>query len=257
MLRYLKQQVRRFLKRSGLILVYENQVDPHFLADLTDDEKATVAVTAERTVLRPWNVAQLCRCVEYVVRHNIPGAIAECGVWRGGAVLAILRTLLRLGVTDRDVFLFDTFDGMSAPTEHDVSWVGEHAPTIHAARGGYASGSNWTRAPLEDVKAGVMSAGYPGDRIRFVQGCVEDTLPAQAPERLALMRLDTVWYESTKHELIHLYPRLSQGGVIIIDDYGTWAGSRRATDEYIGETGARLLLVRSDMTVRYAVKVDA
>ncbi|RJO60134.1 macrocin O-methyltransferase [candidate division WS5 bacterium] len=257
MLRLLKRQLRRFLEHRGCVLLYKGQVEPDFLADLTNDEKVIIAATAERTMLQPHNVAQLCRCIEYIVRHNIPGAIVECGVWRGGAVLAILRTLLRLGVTDREVFLFDTFAGMTAPTEHDVSWRGECATSAHAARGGYSGGSDWARASLEDVKDGVMSVGYPAERIRFVQGRVEDTIPTQAPEQLSLMRLDTDWYESTKHELIHLYPRLSHGGVIIIDDYGAWAGSRRATDEYIAETGARLLLVRSDMTVRYAVKVDA
>jgi hypothetical protein len=120
-----------------------------------------------------------------------------------------------------------------------------------------AGGSNWTRAPLEDVKTGVLSVGYPADRIHFVVGKVEDTLPSQAPEQVALLRLDTDWYESTKHELIHLYPRLAQGGVLIIDDYGSWSGAQRATDEFLAESGARLLLVRSDAAVRYAVKVDA
>lgn len=257
MFRLFKQQLCRVLERRGYVLLPKGAVEPNFLADLTDDEKAMIAATAERTMIQPHNVAQLCRCVEYIVRHNIPGAIAECGVWRGGAVMAILWTLLRLWVTDREVFLFDTFTGMTAPTEHDVSWRGERAAAAHAARGGYAGGSDWARASLDDVKAGVMSVGYPVERVRFVQGLVEETIPTQAPGQLALMRLDTDWYESTKHELIHLYPRLSQGGVIIIDDYGAWAGSRRATDEYIAETGARLLLVRSDMTVRYAVKVDA
>jgi hypothetical protein len=249
--------MRRFLERRGYVLLYKGQVEPSFLADLTDDEKATVAATDGRTMLQPHNVAQLCRCIEYVVRHKIPGSIAECGVWRGGAVMTILRTLLRLGATDRDVFLFDTFSGMTAPTEHDISALGKRAIAIHAARGGHANGSDWARASFEDVKAGVLSVGYPAGRINFVKGRVEDTIPAQAPEQLALLRLDTDWYESTKHELIHLYPRLSQGGVIIIDDYGSWAGARKATDEYVAETGARLLLVRSDAAVRYAVKVDA
>jgi hypothetical protein len=92
--------------------------------------------------------------------------------------------------------------------------------------------------------------------VRFVAGRVEDTLPARAPERIAILRLDTDWYESTRHELVHLFPRLSAGGVLIIDDYGHWQGARRAVDEYLEETGVRLLLNRIDTTGRIGVKLD-
>jgi hypothetical protein len=252
----MKLALRRGLERRGYVVLHKGGVEPNFLADLTADEKATITAVADRTMIQPHNIAQLCRCVEYIERHRISGALAECGVWRGGAVMAMLRTLSRLGVTNRDVYLFDTFAGMPPPTDHDVSWNGARAMDLHAARGGHAAGSDWVRSSLDDVKAGVLSVGYPSDRIRFIQGKVEDTIPADVPEKLALLRLDTDWYESTKHELTHLYPRLSRGGVLIIDDYGAWLGARRATDEYLAGTQARLLLIRSDATVRYAVKVD-
>jgi hypothetical protein len=83
---------------------------------------------------------------------------------------------------------------------------------------------------------------------------VERTVPAAAPPALALLRLDTDWYESTRHELEHLYPRLSAGGVLIIDDYGHWKGSRRATDEFIAATPDFGLLSRIDGTGRLAIK---
>lgn len=73
---------------------------------------------------------------------------------------------------------------------------------------------------------------------------VEDTVPADAPDTISILRLDTDWYTSTRHELTHLYPRLSSGGVLIIDDYGYWQGSRTAVEEFLAETGARLLLTR-------------
>jgi hypothetical protein len=97
--------------------------------------------------------------------------------------------------------------------------------------------------------------GYPKEKLHYVQGKVEDTIPGAAPGQIALLRLDTDWYESTHHELIHLYPRLSAGGVLIVDDYGHWQGSRRAVDEWIAQTGARILLNRIDYTGRVAVKV--
>ena len=88
-------------------------------------------------------------------------------------------------------------------------------------------------------------------------GRVEETIPAHAPERIAVLRLDTDWYESTRHELEHLYPRLAVGGLVIIDDYGHWEGARRAVDEYLAATGAQLFLTRIDYTGRLAVKLKA
>jgi hypothetical protein len=100
----------------------------------------------------------------------------------------------------------------------------------------------------------VLSAGYPEQRIHFVRGPVEKTLPQSAPDRLALLRLDTDWYESTRHELIHLYPSLSSGGVLIVDDYGEWDGCRRAVDEYFASEAPPVLLNRIDQVARIAVK---
>jgi O-methyltransferase len=103
----------------------------------------------------------------------------------------------------------------------------------------------WAIASLDDVKAGFSSVDYPSERVHFVEGKVEDTIPAQAPDEIAILRLDTDWYESTRHELTHLYRRLAPGGVLIIDDYGTWKGSKDATDEFVAETGEPLLFVRT------------
>jgi hypothetical protein len=91
--------------------------------------------------------------------------------------------------------------------------------------------------------------------VRFVKGLVEDTLPSSAPESIALLRLDTDWYESTRHELIHLFPRLVSGGVLILDDYGHWQGARKALDEYFEEHGVKMLLNRIDYSARIGVKL--
>jgi len=104
------------------------------------------------------------------------------------------------------------------------------------------------------VRATLTQSGYPTGRLHFVRGPVETTLPEHAPERLALLRLDTDWYESTRHELQHLYPRLSEGGVLIVDDYGHWEGARRAVDEYFERHPPAPLLNRIDYTGRIAVK---
>jgi hypothetical protein len=102
----------------------------------------------------------------------------------------------------------------------------------------------WAYASLEDVQEGLAAIPYPSGRIHYVKGKVEDTIPEQAPEQISILRLDTDWYASTKHELEQLYDRLSPGGVLLIDDYGWWRGSRQAVDEFLEETGARLLLLR-------------
>ena len=112
----------------------------------------------------------------------------------------------------------------------------------------------WAYAGLEEVRRNVLSTGYPEDRIAFIQGKVEDTIPGTIPEKIALLRLDTDWYESTRHELTHLYPLLSSSGILIIDDYGHWQGARRAVDEYLGAMPAPTYLHRIDYTGRLALK---
>jgi len=207
---------------------------------------------APYTMTTPPRIYALIRAVEYVTARAVPGAFAECGVWRGGSMMAVAITLLRLGVTDRDLYLFDTFTGMTAPSDEDVKRSGERAADLLADE---SPGSDiWAIAPLDDVREAMLSVGYPQERIHFVQGPVEETLPASAPDEIALLRLDTDWYSSTKHELEHLYPRLTSGGVLILDDYGYWQGARRATDEYMSEIGVPVLLNRIDNTARIALK---
>jgi O-methyltransferase len=197
--------------------------------------------------------------VRHCVRRELPGAFVECGVWKGGAVLAMLLALQQEGRADRDVYLFDTFEGMTEPSPEDRSAF--EAPALETWREARdAGGRAWPevfgpQAFGEDhVRETLSASGYPAERLRFVRGRVEDTLPGRAPERIALLRLDTDWYESTRHELEHLYPRLCDGGVLIIDDYGHWEGARRAVDEYFSDPSRAPLLHRSDYTGRVAVK---
>ena len=188
----------------------------------------------EHTSSGPERLTGLMNAVRYLVENKIPGDFVECGVWRGGSMMAAMSTLINLGDTSRRFHLFDTFEGMSAPTEKDVMFDGQKASDLlNATKKAEGPGNYWCVAGIEDVRASVASTGYPMDRINLVKGKVEDTIPAQAPEQIALLRLDTDWYESTAHELLHLYPRLSPNGVIIIDDYGHWQGARRAVDELI------------------------
>ena len=223
---------------------------------LPDDFDETDAEVWHRvapyTMTTPGKVHALTRSVEYVVSRPVKGALVECGVWRGGSMMAIALTLLRLGETDRELYLFDTFEGMTEPGAEDVKQGGRHAADIlqHETR----DSPIWAVAPIDEVREAILGVGYPEERIHFVQGAVEQTLPGAAPADVALLRLDTDWYSSTKHELVHLYPRLASGGVLIIDDYAYWRGARQAVDEYIRENELALLLVRTDHGARVAVK---
>jgi hypothetical protein len=204
-------------------------------------------------------LAAVVQSVRYCVRRGLPGDFAECGVWRGGSVLTMILTLQEMGAPPRDIHLYDTFEGMTEPTEADVSAVQGSALEIWSeAR---AEGKRpWPEVfgpgvfDERSVRETLLATGYPGDRIHVVKGRVEETIPAHAPDALALLRLDTDWYESTRHELHELYPRLCNGGVLIIDDYGHWEGARRAVDEYFSAEAPPVLLNRIDYSGRVAIK---
>jgi hypothetical protein len=183
----------------------------------------------------------LILATRHVADHGIPGAIVECGVWRGGSMQAVALALAERGDTGRDLHLFDTFEGMPEPTDRDLRHDGKPATELLADND--RSRPVWAFATLDDVRAGMRETGYPAARVHFHPGRVEDTIPAQAPERIALLRLDTDWYESTRHELEHLYDRVPSGGIIVLDDYGYWQGAREATDDFLARTGVPLLLV--------------
>jgi hypothetical protein len=162
-------------------------------------------------------------------------------------------------VDDRDIYLYDTFEGMTEPTEYDVSPLDPPAMETwelaeqrdQRAWSGLFSPEHFNEEAVRDT---LLETGYPAERLHFVRGPVEETLPARSPGPLALLRLDTDWYESTRHEMEHLYPLLAGGGVLIIDDYGHWEGARRAVDEYFDAHGGHVLLNRIDYTGRIAVK---
>ena len=222
--------------------------------DFDEAAKGIIRAVRPYTMTSPERLFSLIEAVRYVAAAGVAGSFVECGVWRGGSMMAAALALLECADTSRELYLFDTFEGMSAPTEHDVAIDGQSAATLLQAPRSTDPTSAWCYATLPDVQAALERTRYPAERIHFVRGRVEDTLPAGAPQSIALLRLDTDWYESTRHELEHLYPALVPGGVLIIDDYGHWAGCRKAVDEYFTARGIRLLLQRVDYTGRIAIK---
>lgn len=225
--------------------------EPHYL-QFDPRYSEILKAVAPYTMTSCERIAALVDAVHYVVDAKIPGAIVECGVWRGGSTMTAALTLQQTN-DFRDLYLFDTFAGMSAPTDVDIDYRGAPAADLYVASDA-GDHNKWCYASLEDVQANLASTGYPREKCHFVKGDVLKTLPCEQPSEIAILRLDTDWYESTLHELTHLYPKLSHRGVLIIDDYGHWQGCRKAVDEFFGEQGP--LLCRLDLTGVMAVKVD-
>jgi O-methyltransferase len=246
----LSRLIRGALARRGWELRRRSPEPPY--ADLEPQFIALHERCAPATMTSIERMYALYQAVRHVHAAAIPGDVVECGVWRGGSSMLAALTLDSLGDRDRRLWLYDTFEGMPPPGDVDRSLTGQHATEL-LGRTDAAGDHTRAVASLDEVKANLATTGYPSDHLHFVEGMVEDTIPAVAPEEISVLRLDTDWYESTRHELRHLWPRLSPGGVLIVDDYGHWQGARRAVDEFLA-TVEPVLLQRIDYTGRLALK---
>jgi O-methyltransferase len=244
-----KKAIRRSLRAFGLDVVRVSMQDQDRYSDFSTAEAQIIQSVRPWTMTSSERIHALIHAVRYISTNAIAGSIVECGVWKGGSMAAVARTLLQMHDVQRDLYLFDTFEGMSEPTSKDVDYLGVDAARL------FRETPDGCSAPLETAQKVLDETGYPKERVHFVVGKVENTLPVSAPGSICLLRLDTDWYESTKHELVHLFPRLSDKGVIIIDDYGHWKGCRQACDEYFSQNRISILLNRIDNTGRIALKV--
>jgi hypothetical protein len=212
------------------------------------------AIVKEYTMVSIPNLYSLYNSALYVVKNGIEGDFVECGVWRGGCSMMVALVFQKYGVTDRKIYMYDTFEGMPPPTDQDLDFNQSSAKGYLEKKMNKDVNFKWCFADVDDVTRNINLTNYPLDNFILIQGKVEDTLNENLPKnKLAILRLDTDWYESTKTELVHLYPNITNRGVIIIDDYGHWQGARKAVDEYIQQHGINLLLNRVDYTCRLAI----
>ncbi len=188
--------------------------------------------------------------IKYLVDSQIEGSVVECGVWRGGSMLTMLETLRQCSEINREIYLYDTFTGMSAPSIEDGNFAHEKFKELQTGE----EKSNWCCADLNDVKSTINLCDYPKEKIHFVKGKIENTVPRTIPDKISLLRLDMDWHDPTFHALTHLYPRVQHGGVIILDDYGHWDGCKKAVDCFLKENNINILLNRIDYTGRIAIK---
>jgi O-methyltransferase len=227
----------------GLIIVpYASSVDVDF-----------VRRVREFTLTSRQRQHALIDAVRYVCKNNIEGDIVECGVWRGGSMMLAALTSIDENDTSRKLWLYDTYEGMTPPTNQDYSEFTNKKDRM--AIDTYKRIKGWCKASLEDVQSNMNSTGYPKDKLVFIKGDVMQTIPKTLPEKIALLRLDTDFYDSTLHEMTHLFPRLVAGGILILDDYGHWQGQRKATDEYLEKNKYKLFLQSPDYAGRVAVKL--
>jgi len=194
-----------------------------------------------------WQVLYaLYKSIQYIVTNRISGDVVQCGALRGGSMKLVAQVLLSLADTQRTFFLYP---------------AGAHLPDrgVHL---GPSRNKTENNGPKEaerpylaaGIRETVATSGYPMEKLKLVKGGVEQTLLGTIPDRIALLRFDAVWYSSIKHEIEHLYPRLSPQGVLIIDDYGNDQDTRRAIDEYLSKIEKKPLLQRIDHACRLAIK---
>lgn len=182
-------------------------------------------IAAKYSKASPQRLRAMQKALSYLDRNGIAGDVVECGVWRGGHII-----LTRLLSPDRVCWLYDTFEGMTTPGPHDIKRSGDKPPPEKALS------KKWTMASLDEVIGNFKAHDvYDESKLKFIVGDVCKTLLIERdlPIDIALLRLDTDWYESTNVELRQLYPRLVSGGVLIVDDYGHWLGARKAVDDYL------------------------
>jgi O-methyltransferase len=176
-------------------------------------------------------------CVTEVIRRSVPGDLIETGVWRGGATIFMRAVLKAYDDTTRAVWVADSFRGLPPPSGKYQADSGD----LH-----------WTRPELavsvDDVRANFARYGLLDDQVKFLEGLFQDTLPSAPIDQLAVVRLDGDMYESTIVALEELYPKLSPGGFLIVDDYGALKGCRQAVDDYRRDHGISEPLVEVDWT---------
>ncbi len=250
----MKRWFRKAFHTLGFDIVrHRPRLDQDF-PDVTDRDRRIVERIAGFTMTSLERQLAVIQAVRYLTQYRIAGSIVECGVWRGGSSMAAALTLIDEGDTGRSMYLYDTYEGMTPPKDVDRNPSGKLAQT-QLDKDPSRTSTVWAVADLDDVQRNMGSTGYPADKLHYIKGPIENTIPGAMPEApIALLRLDTDWYESTKHELEHLYPLLCKGGILIIDDYGHWQGARKAVDEYFASLGQPCFLHRIDYTGRMFVK---
>jgi hypothetical protein len=231
----IKKFIKYFFIKLGYSIVKNNLSDNLIPIEATAFEVDLINKTKKYSMTDHKNLYLSTQAIKYIAEANIAGDVVECGVWKGGHLI-IFKLLCEKYNLKKKLYGFDTFQGMTGPSNIDIDYKGNKAIKILKETPIDANdGDNiWCYSPLDEVKRNIGNICGNIENINFINGDVEKTLREKKnlPFEIALLRLDTDFYESTKIELEILYPLLQDGGILIIDDYGYWNGARKAVDEY-------------------------
>ncbi len=208
----------RSLLELGALLIARPSAESLHLARLI------MQVKPRHTMVRNPNLINLYRMVRYLNRSALPGTIVECGVWKGGSSAMMAAACQDSGV-QRDFWLFDSFEGLPPPTEKDNAFERTY----------YFKGMN--KGSIEAVERIFRKLGLPLERVHFVKGWFEQSIPAATVEQIALLHIDADWYDSVSLVLNELYDRVVPGGYVVFDDYGYWEGCDRAAHDFLDRRG--------------------
>jgi O-methyltransferase len=261
-MKILKQLVQKAFNSAGYNINKYNggneKIIINHAVELSTDEVKLICYILDNgysmtSIPRLINTLKSCK---YVIENKIPGDFVECGVWRGGNGILAKKIFEAMG-SDKKVWMFDTFEGMTEPTNYDVRAASKTSASVKYQETLAENHSEWCYASIEEVRDNCKSSLIDISSVKFIKGDVIKTLAVNEnlPKEISVLRLDTDWYESTKVELEVLYPILSEKGVLIVDDYGCWEGARKAIDEYFRNQQHKPLLNVVDSTGRTALKV--
>jgi O-methyltransferase len=241
--RFVNEKLKNVIRRKLEIMNYPIDME---------DGKEIYLKCKDYTQTSLERIYMLQKAVRYLEKRNIKGDLVECGVWKGGSCMVMAYSLKK---KNRKIYLYDTFTGMSEPNKIDTFTQINLNAKEKWKKKQKDNYNSWNYANLGEVKMNMKLTKYPKDKLVFVKGKVEDTIPLTIPKKIALLRIDTDWYKPTKHCLEHLYPKLVKGGVIIFDDYGYLKGAKKAVDEFFIKK-RRILLTRIDNCCRIGVKLN-
>ena len=200
------------------------------IIEITKPEKKLIENCLQYSMTNVERMWSLIQSFHHIRQESLKGDFVECGVWKGGNII-LLKKLIQKFNLKKNIYGFDTFEGMVEPSFYDVNYNNKSAKKMFDEHVEKKIG--FAMCSLEDVKKNIKK-NTNIDNIFLIKGKVENTLrnKQKLPKKISILRLDTDFYESTKIELEVLFPRLVKGGVLIIDDYGFWKGAKKAVDEY-------------------------
>ena len=249
----IKKTIKKILKKFGYKISKINTNKILSVVEADENIKSLILKSSKFSMTGELRMFILSNAIKFVKDNNLQGDFVECGVWRGGNLI-LMNELNKFYDLKKKVYGYDTFDGMSQPTNFDIDAYNIFAKNrLEKSLKTKLKENIHCYSPIDEVEENIKTNSSLNEII-LIKGMVEKTLlnKDNIPNKISILRLDTDFYESTKTELEILFPKLVSGGVLILDDYGYWSGARKAVDEYFKNLNYWLHYV--DESCRYIIK---